>query len=252
MKKLLTFALALVLIIVAFPCVTLAEGIDVTAMDYDQLFKLKQQIDAEFVSRPESKPFILVPGEYEVGKDIRPGRYYILAATPIYGIYRSCTVFVYQDREAFDKRMKNKEAYIAEYELGNSVKSVDLPDGSFIVVKYSSVALSNSEFTFEDVYSYTVPDGTLVPAGRYVVGVEIPAGTYNFYAGTGYGGRAYVYTSEEDSLSDGTMHGKAKIKIEVDPSTHLDDYETAILEDGLIVVVNRDVVMRKQQKLNFE
>ena len=247
------FALSCLLFILCFPIAVPAESLDLSQMDYDNLCALKQQVDMEFNSRPESKPFTLIPGEYEVGKDIKPGRYFALADSPVNTMNDYSYIYVYPDKESFDKR----EPYAfdklhIEYALTNTTKSFELVEGSFIWVSTKNAVLSVADFSFSDIYQYKMPEGTYVPAGRYIVGIDIPIGTYHFYSGTQKGGHAYGYASAEDSMADDYSHDKAIFQIYVDVAKSSDTYQTASLEEGVILVVETDVVMKKQQALVFE
>ena len=64
-------------IFTTFSSLCYAADTDLTALDYESLSKLKQEIDKEYYSRPESEPFTLGAGLYTVGEDILPGKYYI-------------------------------------------------------------------------------------------------------------------------------------------------------------------------------
>lgn len=73
MKKLLSFVLALVLMVP----VALAESIDLSSMSVDELIALKASIVGELMSREEIKEANIPAGSYTVGKDIPVGAYSI-------------------------------------------------------------------------------------------------------------------------------------------------------------------------------
>ena len=51
-----------------------AEGI-LEEYDFESLLVLKRQVDQEYFSREDAEPFILFPGIYSIGTDIKAGRY---------------------------------------------------------------------------------------------------------------------------------------------------------------------------------
>ena len=69
MKKLIAFTLALVLILAAIPALAEFDG-----MTLEDLQAQAARIRAEILRR-EEKPFIVYPGEYQVGLDIPAGIY---------------------------------------------------------------------------------------------------------------------------------------------------------------------------------
>ena len=73
MKKLVS----LLLVVVCIMGTAAAE--DLSSMTYDQLVALRDQINAEIVSRPEWKEVEVPLGQWVVGKDIPAGTYRIYA-----------------------------------------------------------------------------------------------------------------------------------------------------------------------------
>ena len=60
MKKLVLSVVTCLLL----SCSTFAADIDVSSLDYDTLAELKNKVDQEFFSRPESQPIEMEPGYY--------------------------------------------------------------------------------------------------------------------------------------------------------------------------------------------
>ena len=71
---------ALILILCLFSVPAFAEGIDLSAMTFEQLIALQQQINNEIMTRPESQGITLQTGIYRVGEDIPAGVYSITLA----------------------------------------------------------------------------------------------------------------------------------------------------------------------------
>ena len=76
MKKLLV---VLVLLLVFIPSARAEQAIDLSAMSYDELVALKLQVDAEVMSRPETKEVTVPKGVYTVGLHIPAGEYTVEA-----------------------------------------------------------------------------------------------------------------------------------------------------------------------------
>ena len=222
---------------------------DLSAMDFSALSELKQKVDAEYHSRPEAEPLTVTEGYYTVGQDINPGRYYVAMVAPDedgYGV----RMHVYVDKAQFDAR---PSGYYGEYisddyfTLGEEPKSMTLENGNYLYVE-GSLMFSASEFSLSDYYTYEVPEGTYVQAGAYMVGEgedkDIPPGTFTVYPGTVYGGEVKIYNSEEAFAEDGSWHlGYDKhCEVLVKNTT---SSETIMLEEGYVLFVEKDVVMKK-------
>lgn len=75
MKKLLILLLAFGML---FPA-ALADGIDLSAMSFDELMELRQSLMLEIMSRPEWEETTLEAGTYYIGQDIPAGYYKAVA-----------------------------------------------------------------------------------------------------------------------------------------------------------------------------
>ena len=77
MKEVLCLLLILALLLPAF---AVAEGVDLSALSFDQLVQLRDQIARELTTRPEWKEVTVPQGVWEVGVDIPEGHWVITAA----------------------------------------------------------------------------------------------------------------------------------------------------------------------------
>lgn len=249
MKRIVVFLLSILLTL----GIATAESIDVSTMDFNTLKELKTAVDLEFYTRPEATGMILLSGFYTVGKDINPGRYYAMAVEPNDSDYTT-RLHIYATREKYETR---PSGYYGEYlydnyfHLGEDSKSLVLEEGNFLYLEAGSIVISASPITPSDYYTYKVPEGTYVPVGVYNVGDDIPAGKYLAYSGTIRGGDVKIYFTEEDFKSDGAWH------LGYDQHFELDVKKTPVscslvLEDGYVVFVEKDIVMKKQVKLSFD
>lgn len=232
-----------------FSTPVLAAETDVVGMDFSTLSELKQKVDAEYYSRPEAEPFSITEGYYTVGQDLNPGRYYVATVTPDedgYGV----RMHVYVDKAQFDARPSGYYGdYISDdyFSLGEEPKSMTLENGNYLYVE-GPLMFSAGEFAVSDYYTFEPPEGTYVSAGAYMVGDEedkdIPTGTYTVYAGTIAGGDVKLYYTQETYAQDGSWHlGYDKhyeVRVAKNPAP-----ETIILEEGNVLLVEKDVVMRK-------
>ena len=232
-----------------FSTPVLASETDVTGMDFTALSELKQKVDAEYYSRPEAEPFSVAEGYYTAGKDIAPGRYYVATVLPNedgYGV----RMHVYADKAQFDARPAGYYGdYISDdyFTLGDEPKSMTLEEGNYLYVE-GPLLFSAGEFAISDYFIYEPPEGTYVPAGAYMVGegedMDIPTGTFTVYAGTVYGGEIKIYYSKETYAQDGSWHLGYDKHCEV-PVTKNPVPETIVLEEGYVVLVESDVIMKR-------
>ena len=90
---LLLFSICLLLVPV------IGEALDIGAMDYNSLLALKQEVDLEIDSRPEAEPFVINPGQYVVGSDMKVGKYFVIFAEPVNRTY--CEYMLFPDKLTF-------------------------------------------------------------------------------------------------------------------------------------------------------
>lgn len=221
----------------------LAEGIDLEGMDYEYLTSLKQLVDKELYSRPESAPRVLTPGSYIVGKDIKAGRYNFLVNTYEFDVPAVAWLGVYENIEAYNADCD--PLHYGYFSIGDEQESIDLCDGNLVKIVDFPITLSISEITEDESFNYITPDGTYVPRGLYIGGEDIPIGKYRIYMGTLSGGDVLIF-SDKTSYSEGEYDARAELL----PiwSGHID---YIIVEEGNIVEVRKDVVMVRQEELDF-
>jgi len=241
LRKLFSLILCLLMV---FSSIALAD-MDLTAMSFEELCALKVAIEAELNSRPEAEPFDLSPGLYTVGKEIKAGRYYIMASLP--NDYSSHMV-VYSTKDAYDQRPSGKYGEYKDrcyLEFGEGFQTIDLEDGNYLYIQEASIKFGVMEFTEDDYYKYIPPEGTYVPAGIYIGGEDIPAGVYQVYPANLTEGDVYIYENKTGEGSDWISHVDVEVTAD---GTH----EMIQVRDGNKVKIDTDVVMKKQPKLNFD
>lgn len=240
MKKLLS--LMMVLFVLITPA--MAEGLDLEGMDYDSLMKLKQAVDAELYSRPEAEPMTLAPGVYEIGKDIHPGRYFVRVNSYEFGKSNSSRVSIYESKET----VGNWKGLISQkwISLEDGSMSVDLTDGTFLEILDVPVVVGITDIIEELQYKYTPPEGTYVSAGMYTAGEDLPVGSYYVYMGSVEGCVVSVY-DDKDSFKRDDPNQMIELRITQDGQV-----ASIVVEEGNVIKVQNDAVMKKQPKLEFD
>lgn len=239
MKKIA--GLLLSIMVLSAICPVMAKSIELTEMDYENLVELKQAVDMELFSRPEAEPRVLAPGKYIVGEDIKAGRYY--ATVNSYAFNEDCTSRL----KAYETDDTEPSLWCEWPSLDEPPISIALNDGNVLSVEYFPITLSVEELSDDQKYEYVVPEGTYVSVGVYEVGNDIPAGSYQVYMGTIYGGDVFVYANDE-LYKEGTYETRTELRVIWDDG-HI---KPLSVQEGNIIVVKKDVVMRKQQQLTFE
>jgi len=242
MKKIISLVIVSLFL---FPSIAFSEQIeiDLTSLDFDSLVSLNAAVDLELLSRPESEPFIYVPGVYLVGRDIPAGNYYVAPSAP--SDY-SAEIIVYPDQTTFEQRPAGKYGdYISRnsMKVNDSASHVFLEDGNLLYLQSAPIKFSIREFTEDDYYKFVPAEGTYVPAGIYTVGIDIPVGRYYFYSAT--------LDEEYVSIYDNDTESQERIEF-FEPPASAEEYEIANLSDGNIVKVEADIIMKKQPALVFE
>lgn len=233
------------------------ETLDIASMDYDSLLALKQKVDLEFHSRPEAAPQTLKPGQYTVGSDIKVGKYYVIFAEP--GSRSSCDYLLFTDKSTYTEALKapveeRRKNLLSYGSIRASDRSVyfDLQEGNYIVIDGASLKIGVNDFDDEEYFTYTTPEGTVVPRGTYTVGEEIPAGSYTAYSYDLNGASIYIYSSAKALADDqsSSIGWDADMKISLGIN---DDTKSSIfkLSEGNVVIVKNAVVMKKNAAFNF-
>ena len=244
----------IIVVLFVFNC-AFAEAADYSAMSFEELRAAKKELDAEYFSRPESAGVLLESGKYIVGETIKPGQYYAGMVKPD---YNSSNAFlcIYKDNETFlrEEPYNTKLAQYSGYFLLNDApKSIILEEKNVVCISYGSLLLKTTDFEPSDYYVYEAPAGTLLPKGKYIVGTEIPSGTYNTYPGSASGGEfsINVLTPNGDG-SFGEMNKPgyySAIYLSVKKET---DSEKIKLEDGDILIVAKSIILAKPQMIQIE
>lgn len=190
--------------------------------------------------RPDGKYITLRIGEYLVGRDFEPGRYY-LYKEKIDGSDLAEILYYSEEQGSF-------------HYPGCDIKpSFDAPsaffeEGQKIKVDWDTIVLSSEYVPLEDFYEVEKPEGTYVSIGRYRVGIDIPVGSYKIYP-TSFKSSQCVLFSDEEALKN----HKASLNDVYYGSYLKDSYGMVVnLSEGNVFDVRGPVYMKKIDALNFD
>ena len=248
MKKLSAVILMIVLAIGFFFIGSIKTN-DISKMSYDSLYSLKQSVDVEFFSRPESEPLVLFAGQYTVGKDIKPGKYYVIKSDPS-STYTD--VRVYANESKFERQTDGSaDEFLTGWRVSRGQKPISLflQKGNYLVVSGLPLKFSVSEFKDNDLYKYIPPKGVYLASGIYKIGnnLDIPIGVYSIYAGTIKGGEAKLYFSESKYIEDTLGYDYDK-----EFSVNIFDSYSVKLDEGNVILVKEDIIITKQLDPKFD
>lgn len=256
-KRIPLVGLILLLVFCFLSIPAFGETMDYSKMDYDSLLALKQEVDLELHSRPEASPKILNPGQYTVGSDIKAGKYNVIFEGP--GSSRNCEFALFSDKSAFAASLaapagerRNHVLLYGSIRASDRSMVINLQEGNYLITEGASIKLSVTDFDNEDYYSYTAPEGTIVPLGTYTVGKEIPAGSYTAYPYYLEGAEIIIYKNAETLAAEKYMN----IHSDADTTIYLgitSDRRSSIfkLDEGNIAIIENAVVMTKNAALFF-
>ena len=133
--------ISLILAALTLTCFTFAasyaEGIELSALSYEELKTLEQQIIKEMISRPEYKEVTVPLGTYKVGEDIPVGKW------TISGLSGSGIVYWGKGLDEYGVEIPYNQmiADFTHWDEGDSI-DWDLIEGTYIVVTISPVKFS--------------------------------------------------------------------------------------------------------------
>ena len=179
MKKLF----AGILIISVLCTFSLAGAESLTSKTDQELLDLYLQIQSVLLSRNANYSLKLNAGIYKIGTDIPAGAYRIECS----GAFTSCTISVYTSEKS---KYANNTYILSELTQSSVLGKVDLTDGNILEISGSTVSLtsySTAQIEIETTNSLkkdtsspggASEEGLTISPGKYLVGIEIPAGTY--------------------------------------------------------------------------
>ena len=225
---------------------TLSE-MDFYGYSYDELLDIQVKLNLEIQSRPEAGKITLDPGAYVVDKDIAPGEYVLRPISPESEYSQVATY----EKEQYYTASKNTGTYgftkTNDFVSKNSpFVRVELATGNVIRVDNTTITAEKVGNIVEKVApEYTVPDGTTIPTGTYVVGDMIPAGSYTIH----YNGD----TTARFRIFEKMLYAKSDLFSDLDIT--LDAFNTAAtitLQKGMVVKIEYgSIIMNKAEAFTF-
>ena len=219
-----------------------AESLDLAGMSFDDLVALQRSVNAELMSRAEANGFILAPGEYIAGKEIKPGNYYILFDRD-YDSHMIGYFYIYDNADRH-KDIGNGHIY-----SGGDSAYIKLEEGNLFVLKHASAKISVVDFSDEVKAVQVLPDNVKeIPTGMYIIGEDFPAGKYDAFVKDDQGGEIDIYATQEDySARKWLMYIKLGLE-------NGEGRQSMIkLEDGNVFVISEGpLYMRKTEGITFD
>lgn len=224
---------------------------DFSSYTYDELLELRQALDDELLSRPEYVQKSFSSGEYIAGEDLPAGEYTLTLKQEDpefdrvdYYVYETKDMYSYDVNRLFLGDMPIKEGSLK----ADSTATVNLYEGYCLVIRYNGVNVQQTgKLEGNPNDTYEVPDGTLIPAGFYTVGVEIPEGIYTAYYSGDTTTRFRIYRSMEEASNDFVNEEFELILSLTNPSGPV------TLEEGHVIRIEySDVIMTKREAFTFD
>lgn len=228
MKKLI------VIIIMLFIAITpgFAQDIDLSTFSLEELTNLHEQIDEELRNRREIDFIKLEIGEYIGGTDIPEGKYYTYLGQ-IDPVHDTTKIEIYDN----DKKLDS-----------NFIWGLVLPSKSYIInsnnivkITEGPIILSKTLLSYDDLFPYNIPEGTLIPIGTYDVGIEIPSGKYFVYASENFETSKITVYSNEITYSD----NEPSVVREINSYTNNNGSSIKLTDENVLHITGSPIIMRK-------
>ena len=187
MKKLI----AMMVVILCFMS-AIAFADDFSGMSDAELLSKYLEIQSILLSRSQSYSIDLYAGKYTVGQDLPAGTYRLETK----GAYSSSTLSIYKDSEA---KYAANTYLMGELYNSSIIGKLDLFEGNIVNITGSTVTICiynaaqiemNTPMPTNGVNESTlspIEGSIVVHAGKYLVGTEIPKGTYRVVCEDPYG-----------------------------------------------------------------
>lgn len=229
-----------------------SQVIDLTALSYDTLLRLEQDIRLELKTRPEGSVFVLDENAYIVGKDIPEGRYRFefngvrteYNSTTFMGwlvIYDTYAHYI--DGYAYNSRKGGGNLVVL---TDTNSAECDLNTGYVLIIRVGPVNAEKIGY-IEKKEAYSPPSGTTIPVGTYSVGNDVPAGSYTAYYTGGAETELYIYKNEADSKKSYIYAWHSYTLDENNPEVTLQLSEGQYLD-----IRNANIVMKKFVSFSFD
>ena len=243
MKRTVVIILALMLA-VASVGFCMAEGsIDFSNYTLDELIQLKAELTEEIGKRPGGEKLVLGSGQYKIGGDLPAGIYtfkFVANGDPDmtrteYYVYENESMYKYDISRLWLGDMPRVEGSLT----GQGETRISLYPGEYLSLRYNGAEVERVGNVTERDNGYTVPEGTTIPKGNYIIGEEIPAGTYTIYFSGTTTSRVRVF---QDSREADNSFNKGKETILDSSNTE----GTVMLNEGNVLRVEYTPIIMKK------
>ena len=238
-------------ILLSFASCAFADGSDrdaLQSMDDETFIALWHDAQIEYMRRASHFSTLLGAGVYETGIDVPAGNYTLI---PTGRSISPPGIIVFPDRKTYeqttDERRPKGCLFSIESRCGERC-DIALQEGNILVCSGFPVhCFRGSDFSAAtDAALYLPPEGTVVPAGVYIAGQDIPVGRYTF----NYNGKNAVVVEmyRDRELFEGQY---APTNYEI--ISFINPQVSFSLSDGYVLVIKyNSVIANKASQLSFD
>jgi len=203
MKKSIAIVISFILLI-ACCSISSAEGaIDFSGYTLEDLLQIKVDLTEEIAKRPGGEKMILGSGQYKIGDDLPAGVYTFkfvqngdedVDRTDYY-VYENEYMYRYDVDRLWLGDMPRVEGSLK----GDGETRISLYPGEYLSIRYNGAEVGRVDNVTDRVSGYGVPSGTTIPMGNYIIGEEIPVGTYKIFFNGKNTARVRVFKDSEEA-----------------------------------------------------
>ena len=185
MKKLMTLALSILVLLASFTTAIAEGAIDFSGYSLEELLEIRSDLADEIASRPGGEKMVLGSGQYKIGEDLPAGVYTFkfvqngdndVSRTDYY-VYENESMYKYDVDRLWLGDMPRVEGSFK----GDGETRISLYPGEYLSLRYNGAEVARVGNVSERGNGNTIPSGTTIPKGNYTIGEEIPAGTYKIH-----------------------------------------------------------------------
>lgn len=249
MKRILTIALTLILMMGCLSIASAEGTIDFSGYTLEELLAIREELSEEIAKRPGAVKMTLSYGKYRIGEDIPAGVYTFkfsqvdedIERTDYY-VYENESMYKYDEDRLWVGDMPRLEGELK----GDGETRLNLYSGEIIKLYYNGAEIEKIGEVEERVSDYTVPAGTEIPLGEYTVGAEIPVGTYEiYYSGTNTS-RVRVFVDAEEA--DNKFNDGKETVLNADNTKGI----ITLAEGNVVRVEYTPIIMAKSSGFTFD
>ena len=247
MKRILTIALTLILMMGCLSIASAEGTIDFSGYTLEELLTIREELSDEIAKRPGGEKTTLGAGQYAIGTDIPEGLYTFKFVKngdqdrerTEYYVYENESMYKYDADRWYVGDMPRIDGSLK----GDGETRINLYSGEYLVLYYNGAEIERIGDVAERINDYTVPAGTDIPVGEYTVGGEIPVGTYEIYYSGTASSRVTVYKDADKSSRD-----SKEIVLRADNTNGI----ITLAEGNIVQVEYTPIIMAKSSGFTFD